>query len=112
MPLRDLIDKKFEVRTRPVEDEGGVPSLGTTAQEVLPNNPNRLAWILVNLSENTVYLALKSDVSSSSGIRLDANGGSAGMVWDEDFDVTGWAIYGVAADVNSAIFAYEVVTYA
>jgi len=108
MNLQELIDKKFGIKTRAVENPK-LTSLGTTAQVVLDNNPNRLAWIIVNLSTAEVYLALRHDVSPTKGVRLDASGGSASMVWDEDFQATGWAIWGVATAANSPIYSLEVV---
>ena len=109
MPLANLLMERFKVRTRAVENPRAVTSLGITAQMILANNPNRLGWIIVNLSTNTVYLGLQNDVSSSKGILLDPSGGQAAMLWDEDFQMTGWAIWGVASAANSAIYAIEVV---
>jgi hypothetical protein len=108
--LADLLLERFKVRTRAVENPKRT-SVGTTAVEILANNPNRLGWVIVNLSANTLYLAFKDDVSSTKGIRLEASGGSASMIWDEDFQAVGWAIWGVASGADSAIYAYEVISY-
>lgn len=111
MPLADLLMERFKVRTRAVENPQAVTSLGTTAQVILANNPNRLGWVIVNLSTNIVYLGLTNAVSATRGIRLNANGGLASMVWDEDFQMTGWGIWGVASGAASAIYSLEVVEY-
>ena len=110
MSLASLLLDRFSVRTRAVENSK-LSSLGTTALEVLGSNPDRLAFIIINLSANVIYLALKDDVSSSKGIRLAANGGSFSAVWDEDFQMTGWAWWGVAASGSSAIYTIEVIEY-
>lgn len=109
MDLAGLLLERFKCKTRAVENPL-VTAVGTTAILVLANNPNRLAWVIVNLSANTLYLALGNDVSATKGVLLAPNGGSASMVWDEDFQTVGWAVWGVAAGANSAIYCMEVVT--
>jgi len=111
MPLANLLTERFKVRTRAVENPLAVTSLGATAQKLLENNPNRLGFIVFNLSANVVYLSLTNEVSSTRGVRLNANGGSIGMVWDEDFQMTAWAWWGVASGAASAIYILEVVEY-
>ena len=111
MPLADLLRERFKVRTRAVENPSGIISLGVAAQIILANNPNRLAWIVVNLSGNVIYLALSNQVAATHGIRLNANGGTASMVWDEDFQMTAWGIWGVASAPASELYTLEVVEY-
>jgi len=106
--LDTLLTQQFKISTRANENPL-VSSLGTTATKVLDNNADRLAWVIVNLSANTVYISLKSDVSTSKGIMLAPNGGSASMVWDEDFQMTGWEIWGIAPAGASTIYVLEVV---
>lgn len=108
--LDELLLEKFKVRTRAVENPK-VTSLGTTATLVLANNPNRLGWVIVNLSSNVIYLGFANDVSSSKGVRLAANGGFASRIWDEDFHPTGWAVWGIASGAGSAIYSYEIISY-
>ena len=110
MNLADLLEERFKVRTRAVENPKQT-SVGTTAIEILANNPKRLGWVIVNLSSNTLYISFSNAVSSSRGVRLNANGGEASMVFDEDFHAVGWAIWGVASGASSAIYSYEIVTY-
>ncbi|GAI63372.1 unnamed protein product, partial [marine sediment metagenome] len=44
--------------------------------------------------------------------RLDANGGSFSCIWDEDFQMTGWAWWIIAeAGETPAVYAIEVVEY-
>lgn len=110
MNLADLLLERFKVRTRAVENPK-TTSLGTTAEVILANNPNRLGWIIVNLSTNAVYISLGNDVASTKCIPLLNQGDVASMVWDEDFQATGWAVWGVAAGASSSIYAMEVVSY-
>jgi hypothetical protein len=106
--LDELLTKQFGISTRAIENPL-VSSVGTSAVKILDNNADRLAWVIINLSSNTLYLSLKSDVSSSKAIVVSPNGGFASMVWDEDFQMTGWEIWGVASGLNSAIYVLEVV---
>ena len=110
MPLVELLEERFRRRIRAVENPV-LTSIGTTALQVLSNNPNRLGWTIVNLSTNVIYLSFANDVASTKGIRLDASGASASAVWDEDFILCAWAVWGVASGAASAIYAVEIVEY-
>lgn len=110
MTLASLLLERFKVRTRAVQNPK-ITSVGTTALEVLANNPNRLGFTIINLSTNVMYAGLSNDVSSTKGIRLAASGGSLTMVWDEDFQMVGWAWWVVASGATSAIYAIEVLEY-
>lgn len=115
MSLRDLLDRQFGVRTRPVENPLDVTSLGTDVTRILSNNPNRLGFTVLNLSANVVYIGLSRNVNAGvgteQGIRLDANGGQAVAIWDEDFDMVAWEWYAVATAVDSQIYVLEEVEY-
>jgi len=106
--LTDLIRKRFGIKTG-LRINPLVSSVGTSVTKILDDNPNRVAWRVVNLSSNILYVLHDEEVSSSRGIRLVANGGTAGEVFDEDFNVTGFALYAVASGASSAIMVYEIV---
>ena len=110
MPLAELLMERFKVKTRAVENPEGITAALTTAQKILANNPNRFAFIITNLGGTACYLGLTDQVADQAGIRLDASGGSFSCIWDEDFQMTGWAwwIIGAAA---SNVYSLEVVEY-
>lgn len=111
MPLKDLIDAKFGIKTRTVEDPLR-ESVGTTAVLILSNNPNRLGWTIVNThATQSLHLALTNGVTTVKGVKLDPAGGSASEVWDEDFEETGWAVWGIASGADTTIYSKEVVEY-
>lgn len=110
MSLADLLMERFKVKTRAIENPV-ITSIGATAVLVLNNNPNRLAWVMVNLSVNAIYMALNNGVSATNGIYIPPNGGNVSMIWDEDFQTTAWAIWGIAPAGASAIYSFEVVEY-
>jgi len=112
MPLADLLMERFKVRTRAVENPKSVTAASTTAQEILGNNPNRLAFTITNLGATVCYIGLTNTVAAATrGIRLDANGGSVSFVWDEDFQAVAWAWWIIAAAGTPAVYAFEVVEY-
>ena len=106
--LQKLIQKQFGIKTRLREDVL-TSSLGVAAERVIPQNSNRLGWIIINLSTNTVYVGFNNGVSATNGIILVASGGSYSMIWNEDFDVVGYEIWGIASAAASAIKCYEII---
>lgn len=109
MTLKDLVKTKFGVDTS-VNINPLVSSVGTTAVEILPNNPNRLAAIIVNLSANSLYVLPDTAPTSTRGIQLVANGGALTLLWDEEFDLTGWSWFAIASGAASSILVLEVVS--
>ncbi len=111
MPLAELLQERFKVRTRVVVNPLRA-SIGTTPQLLLSNNPNRLAWVIVNThATQIIYISFENDVSAAKGIRIDPAGGMASMVWDEDFEPTAWAIWGLGSGATTTLYCYEVVEY-
>lgn len=113
MPLADLLMERFKVKTRGVRDPLGVSPIGVAPLVVLNNNPNRLAFIVMNLSANIVYMDLEQVVNATPGVevglRIDPNGGFIRMMWDEDFQMTAWAWWIVSAVANTRLAILEVV---
>lgn len=108
--LAQLIEEKFGVRVRPVVN----PLIGTvdaTALQMLNNNPNRLAFLLFNLSANVLYILHENTVSTARGIRLDPNGGNVTIVWDEDFHLVGWEWWCVGSGAGTGFLLLELISY-
>lgn len=107
MGAREFSIKRFGFPTRPVENPVRA-SIGTTSELVLKNNPDRVFFLVVNLSANVVYVALSKDVSATKGIRLDANGGFVSFSAEEDGEAVASDVYGVATGAASAIYVLEI----
>lgn len=107
MNVAELIAKRFGIQTIATRNPL-VEELNEATLQLLPNNPNRLGWMAVNLSANNIFLALDISVSAAHGILLTPNGGSLTMIYEEDFEATCWAVYGMAAADASDIFVIEV----
>jgi len=108
MPLADLIQRRFGVKTSTVKSPAST-TVGTTVEKKLSVNPNRLAWLIVNLSANIVYLGWDNQVSSSRGIALAPAGGNAVCTPEEDFELPSEEVYLVASGAGSAVFIVEIV---
>lgn len=111
MSLDALIATVLKVKTRPVENRL-TASVGTSAVEILGNDPNRLAFTVINLSANILYICPGRDPSSSKGIVLAPNGGSASATWSEDFHTVGVSWFALASGAASAVYTLEEVEYA
>lgn len=104
--LDDLIKARFGTNTRP-RDNPENASIGVTPLLILRQNPDRLAFSVVNLSTNAVFIGPFQDVSSTKGYRLVISGGSISFLGDEDFHVVGYDWFAVAAGAASQIFIQE-----
>lgn len=104
----DLIAKRFGIETYAVQNPLISTAIDGVATLTLSNNPGRLGWTVVNLGANNVYLALDNTVDTDHGVLLTANGGSASMTMDEDFEATCWEVYCLADGANSDIWVLEI----
>jgi hypothetical protein len=100
--------KEFGFKTRAIENPI-VSSVGTSAVKVLNNNPDRIGWLIVNMSVNTVYLAHSPDVGAAKGIILTAGGGSASSIVREDGEAVTYEVWTLASGATSAIYVIEYV---
>lgn len=105
--LADLIAEEFKVATtyriNPVNVEVGI---AVTA--ILPTNPKRLAFLIMNLSANNIFIAPDMQVTAARGIFLTPAGGNFSMEWRTDFEAVTLPWYGTAGANNSGIFSLEV----
>jgi len=104
--LSDLLQGLYGIKTT-FRTNPNSSSVGTTAVKLLNNNPNRVSFLVVNMSVNSVWISPEQDVSSTKGIFLASNGGFAVFTWDRDFELVAqeWWIIGSAA--ATAIYSLE-----
>lgn len=93
--LHDLLDQLYGIKTshkiNMISDHVDI-----AVTKILNNNPNRVSFLIVNLSGNAVYIAPDNQVSATRGIYLAANGGTVGFQWDRDFDLCSMDWYGMS----------------
>jgi len=106
-PLKQLIDEKFGIKTQP-RVNSLTNSVGTTVTQILGNNPNRVSWLIVNLAAQGIYIGFDRTVSSTKGVYLPPNGGSASMVFDEDFHTVSYEVFGISTAV-SPVYVLEII---
>lgn len=94
MAVRELSRVKFQGPTRPVVNPV-TSTVATTATEILRNNPDRYSWVIVNLSANRGFIGFDREVSSTKGIPIEASGGVVNMQWEEDGEVTTYAVFAI-----------------
>lgn len=89
-PLASLVIEKLGGRT--TYRERALTFVGVVNQ-LLENNPNRVAWIVLNESPNTVRLGNTPEISTTTGWLLAPNGGVISMIYDEDGETVSAAVF-------------------
>ena len=85
-----------------------VVSAGVAGVQLWKQDPQRVAFVVVNLSANTVLISPGADVSATSGIALNPNGGSVTMLWRDDLHLPALEWFVIAPAGVSAIMAHAV----
>ena len=106
--LQRLIEEKFGVTTGTYLNRL-VTQIPATAGKIVQADPERVAFLIVNLGTTNAFILPEPDVASSKGIRLDANGGYYRAVWDEDFALTGYDWYGVSSSATNCLILEVIV---
>ncbi len=103
-PLEALSRKRFEGRTT-IADKTML--IGTSVVEVLPNNPNRIQWMIENQSSIDIRLGAAPSTSPISGTLLAANGGIVQMLDWEDGETVGYNVNAVTSLAGQQISVRE-----
>lgn len=107
--LDDFLFKKYGAPTRAIDNPMVDPGVvGTTPVQFLKRNANRVSYVVVNLSANTVYLGFEGDVTAARGVLLDPSGGQANSWIEEDGELTQKEVWLLATGANSAVFVEEI----
>lgn len=85
-----------------------VTQLQVASTQFLSSNFDRLAFVIVNLSENDVYISPDLQSAADHGIFLVANGGVASANILEDFALVNREWSGIAVGAAADIFVIEV----
>jgi len=106
--LADLLAERFKIKTRSLVNPL-VAAVGVAAIPVALNHPDRVGIVFINLSANIIYISPLPTVLATAGVRLDPNGGSVSMSWDQDFELVSHEWYGIATGAASALFVSEII---
>ena len=85
------------------EDET-TATVGTTVSQVVGSDPDRLGLLILNISNNTVFIGIENNVSTTNGIRLGANGGSVAFNVTDDGMIQTRTMFGLATGAGSQIY--------
>lgn len=108
--IQDMLSERYGVRVTSNEAPAGT-TVGVAVGLVLPNNPRRLAFVLVNMSANAIYVSPDADCAATHGIVLVPNGGTLALNYREDLILPSLNWYAIAAGAGSALYWLEAVIY-
>ena len=105
--LDELIAQRFGFRTTPVVNPL-VSSVGTSVVAIAPNNPRRVALIVMNLSATAnLFVLPERTVSTTKAIVIGPMTGQS-FIWDEDFHILAWEWFGVASAADTPIMVLSI----
>lgn len=105
--LHELIKKELGFNT--VAKEKNV-TVSTSVSKILDNNPDRIMLLIMNTGSSSCYIGLTSEVTTTNGLLIDAQGGAVVFTYKEDGELVGrefWAI--ASADTTLYILEVEAV---
>lgn len=107
--LSELLEGLYGVLTT-YRINPNISSVDTTPLKLLNNNPNRVSFLIVNMSVNSLYISPMRDVSSTKGIFIASNGGYATFQWDRDFELVSQEWWCVGGAAGTTLYVLENIT--
>jgi hypothetical protein len=106
MTLQELLIGQFGVSQTDLRES--FIAVGTSSTLILPNDPNRIGFIISNLSTNTCYVGMANAVTSTTGLIL---GGSNNLTsnWRDDFNTVGFQRYAISPSGTSNFYVAEII---
>jgi hypothetical protein len=104
--VRDYVRARLGVPTETRASAAGAV-MGVAAARILPQDPARIVFTLINLSANEIFITPVGVPAALYGIRLGPNGGTVTVSADEDGEVVAWEWLGIATAINSNYLALE-----
>ena len=101
----DFIVKEFGGT---VEETDETVSVGTTVTDIVGNDPDAVALVLINLGATTVFVAPTNTVATNKGIQLNANGGFMSLIVRDDLILPANAWYGIADTAASDVYVIRI----
>lgn len=78
--------------------------------QIVPADPKRLSLIIVNLGNNSIFVAPANDVATTKGILLIGGGGALTLTLTDDFELVSASWFGICAAVDNEVYILEVVS--
>jgi len=83
-------------------------TVATTPTEILRNNPDRIFWLAVNLSDYKGYVGWDREVASTKGIPVPASGGFVSASIEEDGELTIHPVYAINETASGTWYIVEI----
>lgn len=109
MPLtttNDLISDLYGVTSFDVENPV-TDTVTNSSTEILPVDPSRIAFTIINMSSDIIYLSPSFDPSSDKGILLQSNGGFWSVNFKDDLTLVTRSIHAISSGTSSKIYVIE-----
>jgi len=103
IPAEQKLGFKTRLVVNPVTD-----TVGTTSTEILRNNPDRIFWLIVNLSGNNGYVGWDNAVGTTRGLLVAANGGFVSACIEEDGELVIYPVYAINLNASGTYMVVEV----
>ena len=100
-----IAEKRFDGPTRSIERD---VTVGTTAIQLLDNNPRRVYWLAQNRGANDITVSDTRDVTTSAGFLLAATGGANSMQVDEDGEAVTYDRYAISGVAGNTVRVLEI----
>jgi len=103
IPAEERLGFHTAPRINPVTD-----TVETTATKILNNNPDRIFWLVVNLSTNKGWLGWASDVSGSKGLPISPSGGFVSCNIEEDGELVIYEVWARNENASGTYYTVEI----
>jgi hypothetical protein len=101
---REFTEKRFgeivQVRQR-------VVALAAAQVEILPNDPDRLQYLITTISPIDVTYSYRSPIVLGTGLLALGRGSTIRSTVEDDGDVTGWALFAISNNPGN-LFVVEI----
>jgi hypothetical protein len=94
----------------PVRENETNPTVGVAVSKVVQSNPDRVGLVIVNQGAADIFVGLSNSVTTSSGVRLTANGGSMTLNVRDDFTLTAREWDGISGGVGNSVYVLEMIS--
>lgn len=107
MALSRYTQHQFGMTTRPIINPE-TDTCATSVTRLLANNPDRLGSLIMNIGGNDIHVLFDNRVSTTRGILLAAEGGKISLNANEDYELVGYPVYGIASGGSSEVIVIEI----
>lgn len=87
----------------------GTVAVGVAPVVIVPNDPDRVAVIVINIGTTQVTLAFRGDLTAGQGIVLLDNGSAYSVNVRDDAILPAWEHNGISNLAGGSIFVVEII---